>query len=82
MPNQYQNIQQDKRLDSIEQHISIINSEMGEVKIEIEKTRSAIIEAEGRVCTRLSKIEGKLNWYMWLTPILFAVIGFLASKVF
>ena len=75
MPDKYQNQTQDKRLDSIESHIAIINGELGEIKIAMEKMN-------GEISARLTKIEGKLNYYLLLTPILTGVIGFLAFKAF
>lgn len=86
MPDQYQDNEQDRRLSSIEQSIKIINGEVGalaqmfsdtkgEIKVDIEKMR-------GELCARLTKIEGKLTWYMWLVPILTSVIGFLSFKAF
>ena len=75
MPDKYQNQTQDKRLDSIESHITIINGELGELKI-------AMTKMNGDICSRLIKIESKINWYMLLTPLLTGVIGFLAFKAF
>lgn len=39
---QYRNNAQDKRLEKIEKHIEIINSEMGEVKIALEKIKGKV----------------------------------------
>lgn len=80
--NQYQNSSQDRRLDSIESHIAIINSELGEVKIAMEKMRTDVATMKGEICGRLGKIESRLAWYVFLTPILLGIIGFLAAKFF
>ena len=82
MPDQYQDKEQDRRLNYIEEHIKIINSEMGEVKIEIEKVRGEVVKMGGDLCNRLTRIDSKLNWFVFITPVLTAVIGFLAYKAF
>ena len=82
MLEQYQNHSQDRRLGAIEKSIATINGEMGEVKIEMEKIRGEITKMGADLCNRLTKINSKISWFVFITPILTAVIGFLAYKAF
>ena len=87
MPEKYQNAEQDRRLGGIEQHIKVLNDELGKLAnvfmelkgahlSDMEKLRGEMATMNGNICTKLAKIDGKLNWYALTTPL---IVGLLSA---